>query len=115
MDALLGQVPWFPQQYAETFFVAKGVVALVAACCVVGHMAHTWNRVTAHGQRLRYFSLLAFVFLLASSSVEQVQDAELVDYRNLGAVVVLALTISAMAVSIREDVLRDRSSDRRSS
>lgn len=104
MDLLLGEVPWFPQDYATEFFVAKGMVALVASLLVIGHMAHTWSGVTTLGRRLRYFALLAATSLYASASVEQVEEAELVDFRHLGVIAVLLLVIVAMVVSIREDL-----------
>lgn len=103
MDTLLGQVPWFDQDLAHEFFVAKGVVALVATLLLVFHMAMTWGGVTTLGRQLRYFALLYASVLITYASVEQSAEAELVDYRHLGAMVLPLIIIVAMVVSIRED------------
>lgn len=101
-----GAVGWFPQEYADLFYVGKGLLALVATCLVVGHMMHTWSDVTTTGRRLRYFALLGWAALSAASTPEQLEQAIPVSYRNLGVIVTLVLTIAAMVVSIREDFRR---------
>jgi hypothetical protein len=65
-------------------------------------MAHTSRGVTALGRRLRYFALLAAT-PFPWSSVEQVEEAELVAFRHLRVIAVLVLVIVAMVVSIREE------------
>lgn len=104
MDALIGTVGWFPQEYAGQFYLFKGILAVVTTIMVIGHMMHTWRDVTTWGRRLRYFALLAFTALIAFASAEQIDEEVLVSYRNLGAVLVLLLTMVAMVVSIREDL-----------
>jgi hypothetical protein len=106
VNELLGTVSWFPQDYAAVFYIAKGVVAVFATVLVVGHMMHTWRDVTTWGRRLRYFALLACTALMSFASVEQLNEAQPVSYRNLGAIAVLCLVIWAMFVSIREDLRR---------
>lgn len=108
MNILLGQVPWFPQDYATEFFIAKGVLALLATCMVITHMARTWASVTRWGQRLRYLSLLALIANMAFASVEQVQTVTSVEFRHIGALCGALMVVAAMAVSIHEDILRGR-------
>lgn len=103
VELLLGSVTWFPQEYAHDFYATKGSLALVATLMVVVHMVRTWPTVVRTGQRLRYLSLLYFCALVTFASVEQVHEAETVDYRNLGGMLGCVLVIVAMAVSLRED------------
>lgn len=102
-SVLANSVSWFPQDYAAEFYYTKGLVALVATVLVVVHMSQTWPQVRTRGQQLRYLTLLAFSVLLTGSSVEQVHQGALVNYRNLGGLVVAVMILVAMVVSIRED------------
>lgn len=103
---LLGEVPWFDQDWAHEFFAIKGVLALVATISIVSHMSLTWGEVSTRGRRWRYYALLYLSALITFASVEQVQEGEFVDYRHLGSMVGAVIVLVAMAVSIREDVLR---------
>lgn len=94
---------WFPQEYATQFYYAKGILSLTATVLLICHMSHTWDQVHTWGRRLRYFSLLYFSALITYASVEQVRQQALVDWRNVGALVGMALLIITAVVSIRED------------
>lgn len=93
----------FPQQYAHEFYVAKGLLALVATIGIIVHMSRTWSRVETWGRRLRYFSLLYFAMLITYASVEQITLGTLVAPRNVGAMVGVFLAIAAVWVSLLED------------
>lgn len=99
-------ISWFPQEYASAFFLIKGFLGLISTLLLIYHMLHTWQFIPALGQRLRYITLLGFSVLVTGSTAEQVQQETLVNYRNIGTVVVLTLLIIAMVVSIREDLRR---------
>lgn len=104
-------VPWFPQEYAHLYFVAKGVVALIATLLLIIHMNLTWDHVTHHGtpgQRLRYYTLLAFSVLVSGSTLEQIREDSPVSYRHLAVMFVMIALIIAMVVSIKEDYSRMR-------
>lgn len=101
---LLGEVPWFDQNLAHEFFTIKGILSLVATLSILGHMTATWSRVETWGRRLRYFALLYVSALMTFASVEQVSEAEFVDYRHLGAMLGAVIILVAMGVSMREDV-----------
>ena len=106
---IFGTVPWFPQDQASTFFIAKGVLALISTLLLLFHMSMSWSRIVAEGtlgQRMRYYTLLAFSILITGSSAEQYQEGELVSYRHLGAMVVTVLLIYSMVISIREEQRR---------
>lgn len=101
-----GDVGWFPQDFAHLFFMFKGCFALLVCVMVVIHTHRVWEqlkRTGSIGQRLRYIALTCWVILVASSACEQVHENLRVSYRNLGAIVVLIVTMVAMVVSIRED------------
>lgn len=95
-------VPWFPQNYADDFYVAKGILALIATLFLIAHMSRTWARTDGWGQRLRYLTLFYFAVLLTASSVEQTSQHALVNYRNIGGIVGAVLCIVAAAVSLHE-------------
>lgn len=103
MDGLIsGGVPWFPQEYAAAFYYLKGSVALLATLLLLHHMNTEWTASLSPGRRLRYLALLYLSILLAGSTAEQVQDAALVNYRNLAAFLGAVLLLVAAAVSIVE-------------
>lgn len=105
---VLVMIPWpWLQEHAHGFYVVKGLLALVATVLVVVHMSATWGGVVRWGQRLRYFTLAAFVFLAAFGSPEQVGDGIPVSWRNGGGFLACLLAIGAMVVSIREDLHSD--------
>lgn len=106
-DFLASGIPWFPQEYAEEFYIAKGMLGLLATLLVLVHMSTAWAEAMTLGRRLRYFALLYASILLAGSSAEQVSDAALVSYRNLGGMGLSVVIIVAMVVSIVESH-RDR-------
>jgi len=102
-------IAWFPQEYAEEFFIVKGLFALVSTLMLLYHMNQMWNYMSHNmprGQQLRYYSLLAFSVLTTGSTAEQLQEGALVNYRNLGALIVVILLIVAMAQSIKEQRTR---------
>lgn len=104
-------VPWFPPDFYEAFFVAKGFLALVATLLVIWHMDRTWDHVTHHGtpgQRLRYYTLLGYSVLVTGASAEQISDGQFVAYRHFGGLILTVLLIIAMIVSLREDFQRAR-------
>lgn len=96
----------FPQQYAHTFYVVKGLIAVIAVILTVVHMSQTWVNVTTTGQRLRYLALLMVTTLIASGSTAQIDEGVPVSGRNVGALVAAVLVIVAMVVSIRQDRTR---------
>lgn len=103
MDPLASGVPWFPQEYAVTFYWIKGLLALVAVALLLIHMRSARQEAgLTPGRWLRYLSLLFFAVLLAGASVEQVNDAALVSYRNLGGLIGSLVLIVATSVSIAE-------------
>jgi hypothetical protein len=107
MDGLFaGSVSWFPQEYAEAFYLLKGALALIGTVLLVVHMLMTWSSIERWGQRLRYLVLLGFAGLASSSTVEQVQQSAVVSYRNLAAAPLAVLLILAMVVSIHDDLTR---------
>lgn len=108
---VIGGISWFPQHYAELFYIAKMVLGIVSTALVVVHMTLGWNHVVENGtpgQRMRYYVLLWVSFLLASGSAEQYHDGITVSYRNLGGMILALLIIGAMSVSIVEDIKRKR-------
>lgn len=98
-----GDGPLLPQSWTDEFYVAKGLIGLVAAVLVVVHMSHTWGFVDSTAQRLRYLCLLAFVWLVASASVAQQSEGAVVAGRNVAGFVLCVFTVAAMMVSIRHD------------
>ena len=99
-------IAWFPQEYATAFYVIKGMCALLSTTLLLYHMTQVWPYLRSNatiGQRMRYYSLLAFSILVTGASGEQVQDGALVNYRNLGSLIVTIMLIVAMVISIRED------------
>jgi hypothetical protein len=102
MDLIAAGVPWFPQQYADQFYLAKGFLSLVATLLLVFHMNEEWASEMSWARRLRYLSLLFFAALLTASTVEQVHEDALVSYRNLAAILGALLLNWAAIASIRE-------------
>lgn len=103
-----GAVSWFPQEQAHLFYMVKGTLALVAVVMLIVHMTHTWHTVVRLGQRLRYLTLLAFAVLAASSTLEQLEQGALVNYRNLATMLCVLLLILAMTASLNDDVRHKR-------
>lgn len=102
MNLVTGGVPWFPQEYAETFYITKGLVALVAVVLLLIHMQAVWGDHMTWGRRLRYLAPLYFAVLLTSATVEQVHETAPVNYRNLGGLLGALLLIATALVSMRE-------------
>lgn len=102
MNGLTSGVPWFPQEYAILFYWTKGLLALVAVGLLLAHMRVVRQETITLGRWLRYQSLLFFAVLLAGSSVEQVEEAAPVSYRNLGGLMGTIVLIVAVGVSIAE-------------
>lgn len=103
---VLASVPWFPQEYAEQFYVAKALLGLVSVILLLIHMNQTWDALLHRSklsQRLRYLTLLAFSVLVTGASLEQLNDDATVNYRNLGGMAVTLLLIVAAGYSIRDD------------
>lgn len=92
-----------PQRYAHTFYVVKGLVAVVAVALSLFHMSRTWSSIVSAGQRLRYLALLMLTVLIASSSTAQLSEGAPVSGRNVGALLAAVLVLVAMAVSVRQD------------
>lgn len=99
---------WFPQEYADTFYILKGVGALVATLLLIIHMQRTWSTIGSWGQRLRYLTLFYFAVLITAASVEQTSQHADVNLRNLGAILGVVLLVVAMVVSLHESRHRDR-------
>jgi len=99
---VLNGASWFPQEYADTFYVVKGIGALLATCLLVWHMQRTWHAVQGWGQRLRYLTLFYFAVLITAASVEQTSQHADVNLRNLGAILGVVLLVAAMVVSLHE-------------
>lgn len=103
MDLLADGIPWFPQEYTTAFYYTKGILALVATLLVVFHTNTAFSsEVMSTGRRLRYYALLIAAVVLTGSSVEQVNQAAPVNYRNLGGMFLAAFITLAMVVSIAE-------------
>lgn len=103
MDLLADGISWFPQEYATLFYWTKGLIALVATLLVISHTNTAFaTEVMSLGRRLRYYSLLVASIVLTGSSVEQVNEGVLVNYRNLGGMVLALFITVAMVVSIAE-------------
>lgn len=102
MSLITGGISWFPQEYAEEFYILKGLVALVAVVLFLIHMQAVWGDRMTWGRRLRYLALLYFAILLTSSTVEQIHETAPVNYRNLGGLVGALLLILTALVSMRE-------------
>lgn len=94
---------WFPQEHAHDFYIAKGLVAVVAVCLILAHMSHAWPSIRTSGQRLRYIALLMVTVLIASGSTAQLDEGVPVSGRNVGGLLAALLVIVAMTVSIRQD------------
>lgn len=96
-------VSWFPQEHAALFNTIKGAAAILAVLLLVMHMNKVWmHEALTWGRRLRYLALLGFAGTVAGGSVEQVNQDAVVNYRNLGGAICIALTLLAVAVSIYE-------------
>lgn len=102
MDIFAAGVPWFPQDYAGTYYTIKGFVALAATLLVIFHMSTAWAEAMTLGRQLRYIALLYAAILLTASSVEQVSEDVVVSYRNLGGLGLSVVILVAMVVSINE-------------
>lgn len=103
MDLLASGVPWFPQEYAATFYWAKGLLSLVATLLVVAHMNTAFaDEVMSRGRRMRYYALLIAATVLTAGSAEQLKDGVVVSYRNFGGMFLAAFITAAMVVSIAE-------------
>jgi uncharacterized membrane protein YeiB len=94
-------ISWFPEGWAHTFFVWKGILALIGTILLVAHMARKREPMTL-GQTLRYLSLLYLAVLITGASVEQSNQDAVVNYRNLAAIPGVALLIVAACVSLYE-------------
>lgn len=94
-------IDWFPEGLAHSFYIFKGVLALVGTCLLVAHMIRKREPMTP-GQTLRYLALLSFAALVTGASVEQTHQEAVVNYRNLAAIPVVALLIVAAVVSLYE-------------
>jgi hypothetical protein len=96
-------VGWLPQEYADVFYIVKGIVALVSTLVLVAHMNRSWYRFTTLGQRLRYLVLFGFTAVGAGGSFEQISEGAAVSYRNVGALLVFVFLAVTSVVSIREN------------
>lgn len=94
-------VAWFPQGYAETFYILKGLFALLGTLLLVAHMLRKTEPMST-GQLLRYLSLLYLAVLITGASAEQVTQQAPVNYRNLAVIPGVILLIAAAAVSLFE-------------
>lgn len=94
-------ISWFPQDWAHTFYIWKGIAALVGTLLLIWHMARKREAMTL-GQTLRYLSLLYLAVLITGASVEQTSQDVVVNYRNLAAIPGVALLIVAACVSLYE-------------
>lgn len=102
----------------ETFYVIKGMVALVGTILIVVHMNMSWGQFdrdndgvrTGVSQRMRYISWFMFVVLIAAASKEQISDGVEVSKRNSAALFVVSFAVLTAIVSIKEalDNLRRR-------
>lgn len=93
---------WFPQQYAHEYFAVLALVAVALTVTLVRHMARAWDTFVTKGQRLRYLSLLYASVLAVVAGVEQFQNDNDVQFRNLGTAGFLTLGVYAMWVTFRE-------------
>lgn len=91
-----------PQDWAEQFYIIKGLGALIATLLLIAHMSRTWHNVQTWGQRLRYLTLFYFAVLITAASVEQTSQNAPVNLRNVGALLGVGLLIVAAIVSLRE-------------
>jgi hypothetical protein len=94
---------WFPQQYAHQFFVAKGLVGLLAVVLLVWHMARTWPTTLSTGQRLRYLALLIGATATGSASTSQFNDDLPVTGANVAGFIFAVFVVVAMVASLLED------------
>lgn len=94
----------------QTFYLIKGLVALVCTVVVVVHMNLSWSEFdrdqdgirTGVGQRMRYISWFLFIVLIAGASKEQIADGVEVSKRNVAALFVICFALLTAAVSIKE-------------
>lgn len=96
---------WFPQNYAHDFYVAKGIIGVIAVILLLWHMSRSWDRFDPEGgigQRLRYLTLFYFAVLATSASVEQIKQNVVVNYRSLGAIGGATLLVVTAVVSLSE-------------
>ncbi len=105
---LLGQTGdgLFPQQYSHEFYVAKGLVGLVAVVLLIVHMSQSWERTGGTGQRLRYLALLVGTVSASSASTTQFADDFPVLGLNLAGFLFVLVVALAAAVSLIEDARR---------
>lgn len=87
---------------SETFFVVKGLVALVGTLLLVAHMWRTRHDEMSLGQVLRYLTLLGFAVLGAAASPEQIGEGVGVEGRNKAALGLFVLLNITALVSIYE-------------
>lgn len=102
----------------QTFYIVKGLVALVGTISVVVHMNMSWHEFdrdhsgvrTGVSQRMRYISWFLFIVLIAAASKEQIADGVEVSKRNVAALFVVTFALLTALVSIKEalDNLRRR-------
>lgn len=101
-QALDRGVWWFPQEYAEQFFVVKGVIGLLAVVLLIAHMSQAFRESMKIGQRARYLTLFVGAVVVTGGSGEQVSDHVVVSYRNLGGMIFAISIVISMIISIRE-------------
>lgn len=97
---------WFPQEYAQAFYIVKGLVGLVAVCLLVTHMSRTWPYTLSTGQRLRYLALLVGTTAAGSSSTTQFAKDQPVLGLNVAGLLFATTVAIAMCVSLSEDASR---------
>lgn len=100
----------FDPANAHEFYVAKGVIGVAAVGLYLYHMSIVWHSLKNTAQQLRYLCLLYLAFLITSSSVEQVRDDALVNWRNVGGMVGIVLLLVTVIVSLALDKPRHQSS-----
>lgn len=85
------------------FFIAKGLVSLVATALLLFHMRAVKRGPISLDRWLRYLSLLFFAVLVTGASIDQLTSAAEISWYNVGGLVGAALLILTVCVSITED------------
>lgn len=87
----------------EQFYIAKGLIAVVAVVLLIVHMQMSWPLIKKWGQRLRYLTLAAFAMNVAYASTDQTFDNLEVRGPYISAMFCILLLVATMIVSIWED------------
>lgn len=86
----------------DTFYISKGLLAMLGVVLLIWHMASSWDDIAKLGQRLRYITLLWFASTITQASVHQIQVHRPIELSSILTFVGCVLLVITMIVSIKE-------------